>query len=163
MIRLEDTIDSVVRKLKQMPDAFQRAALGVFKGAGDEIVRQLRVPGKARAGAKVHWDTPVQQRAYFATGGFGTGIPYRRTGRTVAAWRNEAIANGYLVSNVGRKAVFLYGTASGTGTGRHVTSTGQSHIHVGFWPLFRPLVDKVVARLPEKILVALRVIKIEDR
>ena len=157
MIRLEETIQHVINRLRKLPPLFEEAARQAMKETGDEIVRTLRSSARPRGGAKVNWDTERQRRAYFATGGFGAGIPYRRTGATQAAWSNDAISNGYLVSNVGHKAAFLYGTASGVGTGGHVTPSGQSHIHVGFWPRFRPLVDSILVRLPQRVYAALKV------
>lgn len=149
MIKLESNIREVVAKLNRIPDTLVRVGTRTLGSATAEIVRIMRRPGLP-VRYPIQWDTEKQRRAFFATGGFGNGIPYERTGATQQAWENTAITNGYLVSNVGHKAVFIHGTASGIGK-------GQSRIHAGRWRLFRPVVDAVVARLPENILQALRI------
>lgn len=156
MIKLETNIKEVVAKLNRIPATLVRVGTRTLGGATAEIVRIMQRPGLP-VRYPIQWDSPAQQKAYFATGGFGHGIPYGRTGATEQAWENTAIANGYLVSNIGHKAVFMYGTASGVGKGSKATRSGQSHIHAGRWRVFRPVVDAVVARLPEKILQALRI------
>ena len=143
--------------LEKLPITLRESAQQAMKDTGDEIVRTLRQPGRPRGGKKVVWDSEKQRRAYFATGGFGAGIPYKRTGKMAAAWENQAIANGYLIVNTEEKSVFVYGTALGVGNGRLTTPSGQSHIHVGYWPRFRPLVDNMLVRLPARVYAALRV------
>jgi hypothetical protein len=147
MIKLETNIKEVVAKLNRFPPMIFMATKRTLAGAANEVAQIMRRPGLP-VRYPIQWDSEKQRRAYFATGGFGNGIPYERTGATEQAWENTAIANGYLVSNVGHKAVFVYGSASGI---------GQSRIHAGRWRLFRPVVDAVVARLPEKILQALKI------
>ncbi len=156
MIKLEDNIKEVIGKLNRIPGTLVRVGTRTLGGAVGEIVRIMSRPALPIR-YPIDWDSPLQQVSYFKSGGFGNGIPYVPTGASEAAWQSQAIANGYLVSNVGHKAVFLYGTATGVGTGSKVTRTGQSHIHAGRRPVFRKVVDAVVARLPEKILQALRI------
>lgn len=156
MINIEDTIQAAAAKLRKVPQILDLVGRRTLGNAAAEIVRIMGRPVARRRGEKVDWDSPVQQVAYFASGGFGRGIPYDPTGGAEQAWTHQAINNGHLVSNVGHKAVFLYGTASGVGRGGKVTSTGQSHIHAGRRRVFRVVVDAVVARLPEKILQALK-------
>ena len=147
MIKLESNIREVVAKLNRIPGTLVRVGTRTLGGAVGEIVRIMRRPGLP-VRYPIQWDSERQRRAFFATGGFGNGIPYERTGATEQAWENTAIANGYLVSNVGHKAVFVYGSASGI---------GQSRIHAGRWRIFRPVVNAIVARLPEKVIQALKI------
>jgi len=156
MFKLQSNIKQVTAKLLKIPSVLENVALGKFRSATAEIVRIMQQPGKPST-RPVDWDSPEQRVAFYASGGFDQGIPYRRSGGTEQAWQHGAISNGFMVSNEGHKAVFLYGTASGVGTGSKVTSTGQSHIHVGRWPLFRPVVDAIVAKLPDSIRQALRI------
>jgi hypothetical protein len=156
MLKIQTNIKQVTAKLLKFPATLETIALNKFRSATDEIVRIMRQPGKPST-RPVDWDSPQQRVAFYASGGFDQGIPYRRSGGTEQAWQNAAISNGYMVSNEGHKAVFLYGTASGVGTGSKVTATGQSHIHVGRWPLFRPVVDAIIAKLPESIRQALKI------
>ncbi len=156
MFNITSNIREVVAKLNRIPARLEAGGKRVLAATTEEIVRIMRQPGKPST-RPVQWDSPKQRAAFFASGGFGQGIPYRRSGGTEQAWMNAAISNGYMVSNEGHKAVFLYGTASGIGTGSKVTSTGQSHIHVGRWPLFRPVVNAIVAKLPDSIRQALQI------
>jgi hypothetical protein len=156
MINIEETIQAAAQKIRKVPQILDLVGRRTLGGAAAEIVRIMRRPVARRRGEKVDWDSPVQQKAYYASGGFGHGIPYEPTGGAEAAWQHQAISNGHMVSNVGHKAVFLYGTASGIGKGTQVTSTGQSHIHAGRRRVFRVVVDAVVSRLPESIVQALK-------
>jgi hypothetical protein len=62
----------------------------------------------------IEWTSEKQRRAYFATDGFGAGIPYQRTGKLAAAWRviTERTANGFrlLIENPLDAARFVYGS-----------------------------------------------------
>jgi hypothetical protein len=57
--------------------------------------------------------TPKSRRAYFATDGFGKGIPYQRTGATAQAWRVDfdfrERDGGLSIVNTADHAVYLYG------------------------------------------------------
>lgn len=156
MFKLQSNIKQVTAKLLKIPSVLENVGMRKLGEAAAEIVGIMRRPGKPST-RPVDWDSPKQRVAFYASGGFEKGIPYRRSGGTEQAWQHGAISNGFMVSNEGHKAVFLYGTASGVGTGSKVTSTGQSHIHVGRWPLFRPVVDTIVAKLPDKVLQALKI------
>ncbi len=46
----------------------------------------------------IEWASERQRRAFFATNGFGHGIPYRRTGRYVNSWRVDGDYRGGLSS-----------------------------------------------------------------
>lgn len=156
MFKIQSNIKQITAKLLKLPATLENIALNKFRSATTEIVRIMRQPGKPST-RPVGWDSPEQRVAFYASGGFGGGIPYRPTHASEQAWQNAAITGGYTVSNEGHKAVFLFGTASGVGTGSKVTSTGQSHIHVGRRPIFRVVVDAIVAKLPESIRQALKI------
>ena len=72
---------------KVAPDLFNRkipsAARRVSRFARQEI--QRTTPGAVSR--PIQWTSEKQRRAYFATDGFGAGIPYRRTGQLMDAWR----------------------------------------------------------------------------
>jgi hypothetical protein len=156
MIKLETTILEAIAKLHRIPGTLNRVGVRMLGNAAAEVVRIMSQPVR-RPSYPIHWDSPAQQKAYFATGGFGAGIPYRPTGASEQAWETHPIANGHEATNIGHKAVFLYGTPTGIGIGSKVTPTGQSHIHAGRRPVVHQVVLRVFGRLPEKILQALRV------
>ena len=54
----------------------------------ERVRARMAVPGKPRAeGEKVDWDTPRQKRGYFASDGFGAGIPYTPTQHYELSWQ----------------------------------------------------------------------------
>lgn len=156
MIKLEHTIDEAIAKLRRIPVVFNRTGMRILGNAAAEVVRIMSGPVPP-VRYPLDWDSPIQQTAYFASGGFDKGIPYRPSGASEQAWQTQAVANGHMVSNIGHKAVFLYGTVSGIGNGSKVNATGQSHIHAGRRPVFRRVVDNIVAKLPQRVLDALRI------
>lgn len=75
----------------------------------------LRVePPSAQNFYPIHWKTAKQRRAFFATDGFGQGIPTQRTHELVNAWKGrvDSFENGgdLVVENRSPIAQFPYGT-----------------------------------------------------
>ena len=54
------------------------------------------------------WQSEKQRRAYFATGGFGKGIPYKRTGGLKDGWQGHPTNNGYRMSIVNKSPYAEY-------------------------------------------------------
>ena len=87
MIKIDITeLDTVTDKLDQIPDA------GI--GAGVELANEYIVnferlyPSRVQHGADkpYQWQSEKQRRAFFATNGFGGGIPYSRTQTLANSW-----------------------------------------------------------------------------
>jgi len=114
--------------------------------AAVEIVRRMKQPGKPIT-YPVKWDTLKQRRAFFATDGFGKGIPTKRTGAYQKAWQVRAVRQS--PANVG------YDVGNPLAHARHIggrsTGGGQSKIHKGRWPLFKRQVEIVVKKLPKLV------------
>lgn len=91
----------------------------------------------------VQWDTERQRRAFFATNGFGAGIPYRRTHATRLGWQEERVALG---TNLRGKhpAGAVFGLPGSP-------STWQSRIHRGRWVYLLKVLFDELALLPERI------------
>lgn len=118
-----------------------------------KIKSALHKPGDAPT-YPIQWDSEKQRRAFFATDGFGRGIPARRTGRYQSGWNIAKLDNGYVIANSTSYGKYIAGSAYGT---------GQSRIHQGRWPLFRDVVEAELETLPEQVadeidLVARRVL-----
>ena len=68
-------------------------------------------PGKPQY--PIRWKSRKQQRAYFATDGFGHGIPYQRTGDLVAAWDAkfvfDADGGSFVIENTSPIATYVIG------------------------------------------------------
>lgn len=80
----------------------------------NEVVRDelTRPPGPVRY--PIQWTTEKQRKAFFATNGFGRGIPTRRTGKVNSSWVYTPIKTpngGILVfKNTAPYAQFVFGT-----------------------------------------------------
>ncbi len=98
----------------------------------------------------VQWDSERQRRAYFATNGFGHGIPYHRTGGLVAGYVVTPLGDGMMakarISNAAPAARYVVGDSQGM---------GQSRIHRGRWKVFRSVVlsyaDAIVGHVRREI------------
>ena len=118
-----------------------------LKDAAEEVLALMQVVPEPPEWP-IHWDTYRQLRAFFASGGFGGGIPTVRTGIYVGGWKVEPVGTlGYRVSNPLREAKYIGGLQSGG---------SQSSIHGGRWQLLRDAIDQVTLDLPEEVATALR-------
>lgn len=111
------------------------------------IRSEMKKPGEA-VKYPIKWDSPKQRRAFFATDGFGGGIPHKRTGDYQRAWKVIPVQGspadvGYDVGNPLVHSKYISGTA------RSVRR--QSRIHRGRWNLFKVVKDKVISALPKKV------------
>ncbi len=108
---------------------------------------EMKTPG-ASISYPVKWDSEKQRRAYFATDGFGGGIPTQRSGRYEAAWdirRNpspDRAREGYSLYNKLDWAQYVGGNAYGD---------RQSRIHRDRWNKLAAAVRKAVDGLPGKV------------
>lgn len=154
MIDITSNVQEAIRKIQAVPAGLTRAGTKTLKSAAETVTRIMKRQGRPSR-SPVNWDTPKQKRKVMAK---LKGKPYKRTGATANAWETRPIESGYQSENIGHNAVFLYGAPSGEFPGAvHVTHSGQSHIHQGRWPLVKPVVDAVLARLPQQLLEALRI------
>lgn len=96
---------------------------------------------KSRPRYPIQWDSERQKRAFFATDGFGRGIPTRRTGASLR-WEITNTGTGYMLSVAADWAGYLYG---------HYDGGGQSRIFEGTYPLFRDVVENQITNLPPEI------------
>jgi len=114
--------------------------------AAEDLMHRMQVPG-TKSVYPVHWDSPLQRRAFFASNGFGQGIPTVRSNSYIKGWKVERSDSGYTVKNDQPRAKFIGGLASGA---------GQSQIHVGRWRLLRDQAELVVKNLPKLVVENLR-------
>lgn len=122
--------------------------------AQNRIKDELSVPG-TQVAHPVKWSgeedsrlhTTKQQRAFFASEGFGGGIPHERTDRHVKGWKVTRLTNGSMIENNVKGSKMLYGDFRGQ---------GQAPMFQGAWVLFRRVVDGVYAKLPITVMNAMR-------
>jgi len=113
----------------------------------DRIRVKMRGLGK-KSTRPVKWDSDKQRRAFFATDGFGRGIPTRRTGAYIRAWQIVEKQNGFALTNRKPQAKYIGGTAYGL---------GQSRIHQGRWRLLKDATEEEIKKLPREMQDALLV------
>lgn len=107
-----DVLINAERKLVNSPKLLARA----MKRRQPRL-RQLALSIVAVEPGPVHypirWKSRKQQRAYFATDGFGQGIPYRRTGGLVQAWDAkfvlDAEGGAFVIENTSPIADYVIG------------------------------------------------------
>lgn len=126
---LEDLSREIPRIGRQRIYEALRHAQGILKAA------------KSRPGSPIQWDTEKQRKAFFASDGFGRGIPTRRTGRS-NRWDLVRSGDGWMLSNPTDYAGYLYG---------HYDGGGQSRIFRADYPLFQGVVENEVTALPPDI------------
>jgi hypothetical protein len=101
----------------------------------DALLRHV-IPGPPKY--PIRWTSEKQRKAFFATNGFGGGIPTRRTGRLPAAWRlivTATLQHGITVvaRNDDPAAPFVYGAWQ-----------QAFHAETG-WPLATPILSQIAA------------------
>jgi hypothetical protein len=106
------------------------------------IKTRLSQPAR-KPGYPIQWDSEKQKRAYFATDGFGKGIPYQRDGGTERAWDLQSLEDGYRLANESQGAFFVFGDL--------YKRKSQSRIHAGRWPETKVVTFEELAALPEEI------------
>lgn len=111
-------------------------------------LRMLRVKTRLSQSAPkptypIDWDSEKQKRAFFATNGFGGGIPYRRKGKLERAWVLTSMENGYRLANEESGAFFVWGDL--------YKRKSQSRIHAGRWPESKTVVFDELDKLPDEV------------
>jgi hypothetical protein len=86
VVRETHALDDLAKTIDNFPVAFPREVKIAFeRDVAPGMLAELRFMPPPFTG-KRQWNSERQRRAYFASNGFGAGIPYRRTGKMVAAW-----------------------------------------------------------------------------
>ena len=103
----------VRRNLETLRKRWQQAMRQIegTRLAAQSLSRLKTIPGAPRH--PIMWSSERQRRAYFASDGFGRGIPTRRTGSVVAGWEAgfEQTDNGgvMVLSNFNPAVQYLQG------------------------------------------------------
>lgn len=106
-----------------------------------DLRRRMATPGKPVT-YPIKWDSVKQRKAFFATDGFGAGIPTRRRGTYEKNWKVVPTQDGYDVGNPLAHAKHIGGTPRGA---------RQSRIHQGRWNLFKRQAEIVFNKLPKTV------------
>jgi len=141
-LRIRSNIPIVRQGFERLRKAVPEIGRMRLFSAAKELVRRMSIPGRAPT-YPIRWDTAKQRRSFFASKGFGHGVPAVRTDRYISGWSVERhTAHSYTVVNKVLHARFVGGL---------LTRDTQSQIHKGRWPLLRDMFERVVATLPETV------------
>ena len=122
------------------------------------INAQFRAEMKAQEPGPSHrpaiWKSARQLRAYFATNGFGAGIPYRRTGQLLDSWHvthDGADGEGVVtIENTSPAARFVIGK-----------DQQPQHIATG-WRRAEPTLEKYEGLIQERIVETWRTVAMPE-
>lgn len=151
MIDISSSVRDAIKALNRLPRALEKGALPAMRDSAEKIKRIMARPGLP-VRYPINWDSIKQKIFVILKLKKENNLPYSRTDWHVRGWQVIHNSAGSTVQNLGNKIVFLNGTVTGTlPSAVHVLPTGQSHIFEGRWRLFRPVLNAVLARLPENI------------
>jgi len=144
-IRFNANLDPIKRVrggLRRAKQIAQETGQKVAQETEVNLVADLMfVPGKVKY--PIQWTTEKQRRAFFATDGFGGGIPTMRTGALADAWEMHFQVQGtgfnIIVQNNKEASRFIYGSLA-----RNLSQAArfQQRFHkTTGWPLASPIVQ----------------------
>lgn len=85
-----DVFDAIFEQAQRLPALVKRGLPRVTRPIDNRMLAELQAePGKPHY--PIRWKSERQRRAFFATNGFGRGIPTRRTGDMVRRWKVKTI------------------------------------------------------------------------
>lgn len=129
--------------LKSFKAALPKEVDAELKYTANRIAKRMGKAGKA-VRYPFKWASVRQRKAYFASDGFGGGIPFRRRGKYEKSWRIRKATGGYQVYSSYGRARFIAGLANGK---------GQSIGMKDRWPLFKDAVDiEVKVEMPKRMM-----------
>jgi len=145
MIKVVSNIRSAVHKLHFFAVDSSAAAMKVLEDTARDIQERMNVPGDPIT-YPVNWDSAKQRRAFFATNGFGGGIPHERS--NIPHWT---------VTKAFENEVDLFGRhAAGPVFGLMPSGAWwQSRIHRGRWVVLKDVLYEELGKMPARIIQAL--------
>jgi hypothetical protein len=136
MIKYMDRIDREI-------DAIGKYALSEIR---DELLDDLTDEPPRRnypSDYPLEWTSEKQRKAYFATDGFGAGIPFKRSGKMSQSWQITGVKSGkgfaIVVSNKSKGAKYVGGTLAQDV--RQAIKPVQKFHQITGWEAFSPKVQ----------------------
>lgn len=143
---------AAIDNLAAFVDAYPELAAETAKDTFNAVIKPHVLHELQYMPPKVHypfvWTTEKQRRAFFATNGFGNGIPYRRTGGMVNAWKVDITINdGTVIMSASNKNKAV----------KYVTGKKQQPGHVASgWPKHKETLNFWAVAAKEEVSKALR-------
>ena len=155
MIRYKvETISNPIKALTKFVGSFDDTAYDVFEEAYNEVESPfldalMQKPGPAKK--PIDWTTDKQQAAYFASDGFGGGIPTHRTGALSDAWTVTISRAGnqflFVAENPLPASKFLFGSLA-KNRKRALRYQQRFHANTG-WPVATDIVQEWTQKFVE--------------
>ena len=145
-LKTKSNVELVRRDMENLRGSYKKIGKYRISETVAEIKRRMKTPGK-KIKYPVNWASLIQKLAFFASDGFGGGIPTVRRGTYERGLKAESTLNGAKVYNNTPGAKFIGGNMRGQ---------RQSPIHKGRWLLLRNVYDVVIKRLPKSVVESLR-------
>lgn len=140
-----DVLDEIRATAQKSPTLMKNGVNIVIRRFRPRILADLRdAPTLGPDDYPRPWKSERQRRAYFATNGFGGGIPYRRTGELEKAWKitlkTQSDTGVLAVENASKAAEFVQGDRA-----------QPMHLDSG-WPQVGSVVSKYDALLTDVLI-----------
>lgn len=142
--------EEINRKLRLLPAALKTE---IIKSVGAYAVKQLSIyPPRVTHGENnpYIWNSERQRKAFFATNGFGRGIPTKRTDELKKGWLFQETPTGGWIKNSTPYASFVMGDTDHMQRG-HIADGWQRVSKVmgglNFWGWAKDVTDKAVKRV----------------
>lgn len=102
-----------IDELEDLANLMEAVNLDILEEVHDELKSEIlsdlaQEPGRVRY--PIQWTSERQRRAFFATDGFGGGIPYRRTHKLSNAWVVEVRGHAIVIENPSDASKYVYGS-----------------------------------------------------
>lgn len=118
---------------------FAKDTVDVLQETAERVRKRMAVPGKPVV-YPIQWDSPKQRKAFFASDGFGRGIPYQRIQQYELGWKANRHPFGVALYNM-----------SPAGAVGGLPSGWQSRIHRGRYPHLLTVLFEELAKIPSEI------------
>lgn len=144
----------VKRLIAKVVNAFRKDGMEEISATVDTIQNEMQKPGDPVT-HPIEWDSEKQRRAFFATDGFGKGIPYVRRGAYAQGYQKAELPEGYSLTNKERGAAAVGGWLKGNSI---LTATArQSRIHFKRWKNILIPIRETLSSLTKRVVDRLRV------
>jgi hypothetical protein len=130
-------IDGLEEWLRFVGDDVYALNTRILNQLRPQMLQELQTyPGRVKY--PIQWTSDRQRRAFFASNGFGAGIPYRRTNALARGWNIQAHRKGdgrtdIVIDNYAKYARFVVGTLSGNPQ-RATVPMQRFHRNTGWFP-----------------------------
>jgi hypothetical protein len=145
-VRTKAKIKLVRRDLEQLRGSYKKIGKFRLSETAALIKQKMQTPGK-KISYPVQWASLLQKIAFFASKGFGGGVPTIRKHTYERGWKTETTLDGAKLYNNMKGSKYIGGDMRGA---------QQSPIHVGRWILLRSAYDSVIKGLPKSVVESLR-------